>query len=60
MRIKMKDPVAVTIQYDHECSICHAYVTETENFCAMCGTQLDDTLIAVAVATVKEETNESL
>jgi len=59
MRIKRDEPVDVTVHYEYECSVCHACVTETENYCAVCGTQLDETLIAVAVATVKENSDES-
>lgn len=59
-RIKSAEAHDVMVHYEHECSVCHACVTEHEHFCAICGTQLDDTMIAVAVATVKEETNESL
>lgn len=60
MRIKLDEPVDVMVHYEYECPVCHACVTENENYCAMCGTQLEDGLIAVAIATSKEEPNDTV
>ena len=56
-RVKRDEPVNVMVHYEYECPFCHACVTEHENYCAMCGTQLEDGLIAVAVASFKEDSN---
>ena len=53
--VREAGPIDITVHYEHECSKCFACVTLSENFCAVCGEPLDENLIAVAVATVKEE-----
>ena len=47
-KIPLGIPVPCFGKFTHECSVCHALVFASDNFCASCGTNLER-VIGVAV-----------